>query len=29
LTLSGLVGEDGIQDIESPQTCFAFEALEN
>lgn len=29
LTLSGLVGEDGIQDIETGQGRFAFDGIEN
>jgi len=29
LTLSGLVGEEGIQDITTLQTSFAFDAIEN
>lgn len=29
LTLSGLVGEDGLQDIATTQSSFAFDAIEN
>lgn len=29
LTLSGLVGEEGVQDDLTPQTSFAFDGLEN
>jgi DNA polymerase IV len=29
LTLSGLVGEEGIQDISTPQASFAFDPIEN
>jgi hypothetical protein len=27
--LSGLVGEEGIQDIATPQASFAFDAIED